>query len=80
MNVKKVWLTAWPTCESLVILSIESAKIEPSHKLLSIRESLFPASPTPTHPQRHVINVGNFERDDLVAIRDAITEHLRSLG
>jgi hypothetical protein len=76
MNAKKAWLTPWPTCDSLAVLSIESAQIEPSHKRLSIRESLFPAAPTPTHPQRHVINIGLLERDDLAAIRDAITEYL----
>jgi len=76
MNVKKAWLTPWPTCDSLVALSIESAQIEPSEKRLSIRESLFPTTPTLAHPQRHVINIGLLERDDLIAIRDAITEYL----
>jgi hypothetical protein len=58
VNVKKAWLTDWPICDSLFALSIESAQTDQPHKRLSIRESLFPVSPTPAHPQRHVINVG----------------------
>lgn len=76
MNVKKAWLTQWPTCNSLASLSVESAQTEPFHARLSIRESLFPTTPSLEHPQRHVINVGLLERDDLAAIRDAITEYL----
>jgi hypothetical protein len=76
MNTEKVWLTQWPGCESLATLSIESARIEPAHYRVSVRESLFPESPTAAHPRRHVINLGLLERDDLIAIRDAINKYL----
>jgi hypothetical protein len=75
-HAKMIWLTPWPTCESLARLCIESAETEPSHKRLTIRESLFPEVPTAAHPQRHVISIGLLEREDLAAIRDAISAYL----
>lgn len=74
MTLKKAWLTEGDA--SLSSLSLESAEPMPEYCRIHAHEHLFPAEPTPSHPLRHVINIGLFSFDDLIAIRDAINKHL----
>jgi hypothetical protein len=75
-TLKKVWITEWPTALDLFSLSLESAQAEPEYARVHVEQNLFPAVPTPERPLRHVVKLGLLNRDDLVAIRDAIDRTL----
>jgi hypothetical protein len=78
MFVKKAWITPWPNSAELVTLSIESADTEPADQRLSIYDRVFPTTPTPAHPQRHVLSIGLLEPEDLKMIRDALSAYLEA--
>lgn len=69
-HLKKAWITEHE--HGLYALSLESAHAEPKHMQLNATGLEFPAVPTPERPLRHTICLKLFDRDDLIAIRDAI--------
>jgi hypothetical protein len=70
--LKKAWLT--PAGGSLFGLSLESLDPEDPIRRVRVDQHLFPNVPTESHPLKHVTVVNCLDRDDLRAIRDAITE------
>ena len=72
--LKKAWIT--PGDASYQALSFESAEQLPEYRRLSVRESVFPAKPTPTNPQRHTIVIPLLSDDDLRQILRTIREYL----
>lgn len=72
-TIKKVWLTEQGM--EIYSLSIESASLV-QHEKLSVRSEEFPTNPTPSHPKRHVVNIGLLGYDDLAQLHYAIEQIL----
>lgn len=70
MTVKKVWITSHDGVD-LVSLTLESEQPLELSKI-SVRELTFPAK----ERDRHTINLGLFDRDDLFKIYKTIEQYL----
>lgn len=69
--IKKAWLNE--ISRDCFSLSLESANPEIP---IYTNQLTFPDKPTPTHPKRHTINIGVFDKDDLLKIKSIIEEYL----
>jgi len=72
---KKCWI-ATQSRRDIYSITFESENPSDLTKKLSVNEMLFPAKPSLDHPLRHTINLGLFDSDDLIAIRDTIDKFL----
>jgi hypothetical protein len=75
MMIKNAWIT--PHDAGLASLSIESQHVSPAHMRAHVTEAVFPANPTPEHPERHVVGLSLLDIEDFVTLRNAIDTHIQ---
>jgi hypothetical protein len=75
MMIKNAWIT--PHDGGLASLSIESQHVSPVYKRAHVTEAVFPANPTPEHPERHVVGLSLLDIEDFVTLRNAIDTHIQ---
>jgi hypothetical protein len=73
-SIGKAWIT--PHDADLHALSLRSETVHPEYYRLSADERVFPANPTPEHPEQHVICIRLLSIDDLHMLRDVIDNYL----
>jgi hypothetical protein len=74
MSLKKAWIT--PSTNTLSTLSLESEHVDPEWRRLSVYEAVFPDDPSPDQSRRHTIVIQLMDVDDLIKLRDVISEYL----
>ena len=78
MSLKKAWIT--PNVNDLASLSLESSSGTDKSNQIYINELSFPVNPTPDNPKKHVINLGLFDIDELIYLRNIIDGYLLNEG